>query len=183
MSRLLETRNDKSLAMARILLGFLVFVRGAQGLFGWFDGPGIHDLSSLFRLVSLYGPLVVLVGLLNFFGGIGLLAGFFTRVVAVSVAAETASMLVLWFIEPHLFLDWAITEGGASIEYYLLVLAVVLMLVVNGAGAFSLDRLLFRRRLGKDSRWVTASILPANGPGARHNQSRRKWIVHSDGQI
>ncbi|HTV54455.1 MAG TPA: DoxX family protein [Terriglobia bacterium] len=174
MSRLLQTSDDKSFAMVRLLLGFVVFVRGAQGLLGWFGGSGIHDLSSFLRFVSLPEPLVLVVALVGFFGGIGLIAGLFTRVVAVSVAAETAFMLVLWPINPHLFMDWAITEGGASVEFYLLVLALAIVLVVKGAGALSLDRLLFSRTVGANAPWIAASSSCANGSLSKARAARAR---------
>jgi putative oxidoreductase len=180
MSRLLQTSDDKSFAMVRVVLGFLVFVRGAQGLLGWFGGSGIHNLSSLLRLVSLPAPLVLLAAFIDFFSGIGLIAGLFTRVAALSVAAETAFMLVLWTIDPHLFMNWAITEGGASVELYLVVLALAVLLVVQGAGAFSLDRLLLRTRGGgTNSQPIAASRSLANSCEAKHEPSRHEWAVHS----
>jgi putative oxidoreductase len=41
-----------------------------------------------------------------------------------------------------LFLNWFGTQEGHGIEYHLLAIALALVIVVQGAGAFSLDRLL-----------------------------------------
>jgi putative oxidoreductase len=174
--KLLHTSDDNSLAMVRMLLGFLLFVRGAQGLFGWFGGPGIHDLSSLFRLVSIPEPLVLVAVLVDFLGGIGLIVGLFTRIGAACVAAETAFTLILWAIDSRLFMDWSITQGGASVEYFLLVLALASMLIVRGAGGFSLDGLLSSR----NARRVTTSLGTRLGP--KDQPSRREWAVHAAGE-
>jgi putative oxidoreductase len=146
LSKILQTIEDKVVATARILLGFLFFVRGAQGVLGWFGGSGIHDLKSFFNLVSLSAPLVLLAVFIDLFGGIGLIAGLFTRIAAIGVAADAALTLILWILNPRLFVDWSITQGGAGLEYYLLAFALASILVVKGAGAFSLDRFLFYRR-------------------------------------
>jgi putative oxidoreductase len=146
MTKLLQTDDEKALAAARVLLGVLVFIRGAQGLLGWFGGSGIYDLGSFLRVVSPSAPLVLLVVLVNFLGGIGLITGLFTRIAAACILADTASTVVLWAVSPRVFLDWSITQGGASIEYYSLAFAIALTLVVRGAGAFSFDRMLLGRR-------------------------------------
>jgi putative oxidoreductase len=146
LTRILRTPDEKNLTMARVLLGALFFVRGAQGLLGWFGGSGIHDLSSFVHLVSLPAPLVLLTVFIDFFGGIVLIAGLFARISAAFILADTASTLVLWAISPRVFMDWSITQGGAGIQYFLLALAVALILVARGAGAFSLDRMLLGRK-------------------------------------
>jgi putative oxidoreductase len=147
LTKLLNTPDEKSLATARVLLGVLFFVRGAQGLLGWFGGSGIQDLNSSFRLVSLSAPLVLMAVLISFLAGIGLMAGLFTRIAAAFVLADTASTLALWAINPRVFMDWSITQGGAGIEYFLLALALAFILLARGAGAFSLDRMLLDRKL------------------------------------
>lgn len=145
LTRLFETNGDKVLAAARIILGLLFFIQGAQWALGWFGGAGIHDINALLRLVSLSAPLVLGAALISFFGGIGLIVGLFARIAAVLIAVDTAFSVILGLIEPRLFLDWSITQGGAGIEYSLLALALALILTARGAGAFSLDRLLFFR--------------------------------------
>ena len=41
-----------------------------------------------------------------------------------------------------LFMNWTGTQKGEGFEFHLLVLAIVTYLVIRGAGAFSVDRLL-----------------------------------------
>jgi putative oxidoreductase len=145
--RLLRTENERTVEIARILLGFVVFVRGAQGLLGWFGGPAFHDpLYSLFHVVSIPAPLVWLAIITGFFAGAGLIVGLFTRFAAVGIMADTLLGLVLAIVNRGLYSDWSISQGGASGQYCLLAFALALILVVRGAGAFSLDRWLFCRR-------------------------------------
>ena len=146
LTKILRTSDEKSLAIARVLLGILFFVVGAQWLLGWFGGSGIHDVNSLLHLVRLSAPLVLLAVFIDFLAGIALVAGLFTRIAAACILANTASTLALWAISPRIFMDWSITQGGASIEYYLLAFVVALILAVQGAGAFSLDGVLLGRK-------------------------------------
>ncbi|MGH9328419.1 MAG: DoxX family protein [Terriglobia bacterium] len=163
LTRLFETDGDKALAAARMILGLLFFVRGAQGLLGWFGGAGILDVNSLLRLVSLSAPLVIAAALISFFGGIGLIAGLFARIATVLVVADTAFSIILGLIDPRLFLDWSITQGGSGIEYYSLALALALILAAKDAGAFSLDRLLFFRSFRRDEGRLTNPIAVREG--------------------
>lgn len=146
LTKVLRTSDEKSLAIARVLLGILFFVLGAQWLLGWFGGSGIHDVNSLLHLVSLSAPLVLLSVFIDFLAGVALVAGLFTRIAAACILADTASTLALWAINPRVFMDWSIIQGGAGIEYYLLAFVVALILFVQGAGAFSLDGVLLGRK-------------------------------------
>jgi putative oxidoreductase len=175
LTRILRTPDEKSLAIVRGLLGLLFFVRGAQGLLGWFGGSGIHDLNSFFRLVNLSAPLVFLAVFIDFLAGIGLIAGLFTRIAAACILADTASTLALWAINPRVFLDWSITQGGASIEYYLLAFVVALILVVRGAGAFSFDRILLGRSFRRAGLRIASASAGLDGmrPNGRSARSPR----------
>jgi putative oxidoreductase len=165
LTKLLRTENDRTLTIARMVLGFLFFVRGAQGLFGWFGGWRWNDpLNSLLHLAGLPVPLVLLAVVTDFFGGATLMAGLFTRIAALCVAADTVVTFILWGIGHGLYTDWLIVQGGAGGEYYLLAFGLALILAVKGAGAFSFDRLLFRRTPRRNRQW--AGKLPDGVAGA-----------------
>lgn len=149
LTRLLRTEDEKTVETARMLLGFVVFVQGAQGLLGWFGGPAFNDpLYSFFHLLTIPAPLIWLAIITDFFGGAALIAGLFTRIAAGCVLADTLLGLLLAGLAPSLYSKWSIPQGGASSQYYLLAFALALILVAKGAGAFSLDRWLFCRRAG-----------------------------------
>jgi putative oxidoreductase len=43
-----------------------------------------------------------------------------------------------------LFMNWAGTKRGEGFEFHLLVVAMAVAIVIRGAGALSIDRLIFR---------------------------------------
>jgi len=78
----------------------------------------------------------------EFFGGIGLILGFLTRIAAFGIGVN---MLVAILAVHHIFgffMNWVDTQKGEGFEYHLLVLTMVAFLMILGAGAFSVDRVL-----------------------------------------
>lgn len=119
-------------AILRIIAGALFCMHGMPKLFGWFGGMGEAGGSA--PLFSLMG----LAGVLEVFGGLLILLGLFTRPVAVILALE---MITAYFMAhlpqgpvPYL-------NGG---ELALLYLSVWIFLAGNGAGPWSLDRMMRR---------------------------------------
>lgn len=122
-----------ALSLLRIVAGFTFTLHGAQKLFGWLGGMGGHGAkATLFSLIGL-------AGVLEFFGGLLILAGLFTRPVAFILCGE---MAVAYFRShaPRGF--WPILNGG---ELTVLYCFVFLYLCAAGPGPVSLDRLLGRR--------------------------------------
>lgn len=117
----------------RIAAGFLFWQHGAQKLMGWLGGFGGQPGQTA-DLVSLMG----LAGALEFFGGILILLGLFTRPVAFLLSGQ---MAVAYFMAhaPRGF--WPIQNGGELAAVYAFVF---LLLAVWGAGSFSLDAALGR---------------------------------------
>jgi uncharacterized membrane protein YphA (DoxX/SURF4 family) len=73
------------------------------------------------------------------FGGFGLIAGLFSRIAALVIALTMVGAIAAVHFRFGLFLDWSGSRKGHGIEYHLLVIARALVVVVKGAGAFSLD--------------------------------------------
>lgn len=116
--------QDVSLSLLRIGAGLIFWQHGAQKLFGWLGGEQVE-------LLSLMG----LAGVLEFFGGILILVGLFTRPVAFVLSGE---MAVAYFMvhQPQGLMP--IQNGG---EPAALLAFVFLMLSAFGPGSFSLDDL------------------------------------------
>lgn len=117
----------------RIVAGFLFWQHGAQKLFGMFGGMGADGGSA--ELVSLMG----LAGVLEFFGGILIAAGLFTRPVAFVLSGEMAVAYFLGHAGNGL---WPIENGGEKAAFYAFAF---LFFAAAGAGAFALDGLRSRR--------------------------------------
>jgi putative oxidoreductase len=93
-------------------------------------------------LASGTPPLTVLEIAAQFFGGIALLLGLLTRLAAFGIALDLVLALITVRLPFDSFVNGSEPATWAGFEYHLLVLAVAGALIVRGAGACSVDRLL-----------------------------------------
>lgn len=120
----------KLLSILRILTAFLFMAHGTQKLFGV---PGLEKTPvELFSLMGLAGGL-------EFFGGMFVLIGLFTRPVAFILSGH---MAVAYFMAHAPKGFWPILNQG---ELAVLYCFVFLYLSVAGGGSWSVDRLLRKR--------------------------------------
>jgi putative oxidoreductase len=118
----------------RIATGLILMPHGAQKLFGGFGGYGIDGTGQYFATqLHLPASLALLAGLIEFFGGLALAAGFATRV----AAALVVGMMSVAIVCVHLPNGFFWTSGG--FEYPLLWGIVALYFVVRGGGHSSVD--------------------------------------------
>ena len=145
-SLLLQTRNDLTLTIARLMLSLVFLGHGTQKMFGWFGGLGFSRTLEVFeQTMGIPAALTVMAMVAEVFGGLGLLFGLLTRVAA-------AGVLVVMIVAPlanglyvRFFMNWQGRNPGEGFEYHLLAIALILVVLVHGAGAFSLDRVLSTR--------------------------------------
>jgi putative oxidoreductase len=78
----------------------------------------------------------------EFFGGIGIIFGFLTRIAALGIGVNMVVAILTVHRAFGFFMNWTGTQKGEGFEFHLLVLAIVSYLMIRGAGAFSVDRLL-----------------------------------------
>ena len=123
-------------AVLRIGAGLLYFMHGAPKLLGWFGGMGPEGGSA--ELFSLMG----LAGVLEVFGGLAIALGALTRPVAIVLALE---MLIAYF---HAHVPRGAVPYLNGGELALLYASVWIFLAGNGAGPFSVDRVLESRKAG-----------------------------------
>lgn len=114
------------LSLLRIVVALLFMQHGAQKLFG-FPGGG-HTVE----LMSLMG----LAGVLEFFGGLLVLLGLFTRPVAFILSGEMA--FAYFMVHAHANF-WPVINGG---DLAVLFCFTFLYLSAAGGGTVSLDRVL-----------------------------------------
>jgi putative oxidoreductase len=119
--------SPRTLSVLRIVTGFLFMPHGAQKLFG-FLAPEHAVLPPLFSLLGL-------AGVLEFFGGLFILLGLFTRPVAFILSGE---MAVAYFMvhAPKGF--WPLMNGG---DLAAILCFVFLYLSVAGGGTWSVEHL------------------------------------------
>jgi len=143
--KLISTSGDYAVTAARLILGVVFFVHGAQKMLGWFGGYGFTGTMGFFtQMMHIPAPLALLAICAEFFGGLGLLVGLLGRVAAFGI---TMNMLVAIFtvhIHNGFFANWTGQQKGEGFEYHLLAIALALVVMIKGSGALSVDRALSR---------------------------------------
>lgn len=120
----------------RVVVGLVFVVHGGQKLFVF----GLGGTAGFMGQVGIPAPALaaVVVTAVELLGGLALILGLFTRVVAVLVAID---MLVAIAVV-HLRAGFFVPKG---VEFVLTLLAASVTLAMVGAGAASLDAVLERR--------------------------------------
>jgi putative oxidoreductase len=124
------------LSLLRIIAGFLLIQHGAQKLFGVLvppSAPGAPQSHGTFTLLSLMG----VSGILEFFGGLLIILGLFTRPAAFILSGLLA---VAYFMGHAPGGFWPVLNRG---ELAVLYSFVFLYLAAAGGGEWSLDRLIW----------------------------------------
>ncbi len=130
MKTMLAQHKDTAYALLRIVSGFLFFCHGAQKIFGLMGGNPAE-------LMSLRG----LAGLIEVGGGLALMLGLMTGIVAFICSGQ---MAVAYFIahqfrtdEAGMMLGWFPIENRG--ELAVLYCFLFLFIAMTGAGKWSLD--------------------------------------------
>jgi len=125
--------------LVRVTAGLLLMPHGAQKLFGAFGGGGIAGTGQFLESVGFVpGTLwAVALGALEFFGGLLLALGLFTRPVAAAVVVFMLQAVLFHWGKGYFW-----SNGG--FEYPLLWGIVALAFAVRAGGPYSLDAKLGR---------------------------------------
>jgi putative oxidoreductase len=141
--KLLTTDDNTATAILRIVLGVVMFAHGAQKMLGWFGGYGFSGTMGFFtHTMHIPATFAFLAIAAEFFGGLGLFIGLLTRLSAFGIAVNMLVAIATVHYSFGFFMNWNGAQKGEGFEYHLLVLAITAFLMIRGAGAFSLDRLL-----------------------------------------
>jgi putative oxidoreductase len=130
------SRLDAALAVLRVVIGGIFIAHGAQKLFVF----GIVGVTGGFSQmgVPLAGVTGPVVSVLEFFGGLALLLGVQTRVVAIGLALDMLGAMAFVHLKGGFF-------APTGIEFPLSLFGGAIALALAGAGSYSLDRVLAER--------------------------------------
>ena len=143
--KLISTSGDYAVTAARLILGVVFFVHGAQKMLGWFGGYGFTGTMGFFtQMMHIPAPLAFLAICAEFFGGLGLLVGFLGRVAAFGISMNMLVAMLTIHIHNGFFANWTGQQKGEGFEYHLLAIALALVVMIKGSGALSVDRALSR---------------------------------------
>ncbi len=150
LRKLIATDDNTGTTILRLVLGIVFFAHGAQKMLGWFGGHGFSATMGAFTGgMHIPAPLAFLAIAAEFFGGLGLIVGFLTRVAAFGIFCNMVVAVLMVHLPNGFFMNWMGTQKGEGYEYHLLVVAVTVFLMIRGGGAASLDRLLQSRAISR----------------------------------
>ena len=141
MARIYRRLEGWTYPLVRIVTGLWLLPHGSQKLFAWFGGGGIGGTAAYFAKLGLEPalPLAYLVGATEFFGGLLIAIGLWTR----PAAAAACILLLFATFTVHMDNGFFIVEGGY--EYALMWALLALCVFFRGGGPESIDQ-----RIGKE---------------------------------
>ena len=145
MRRLLFTSSDFGLTILRLVFGIVFFAHGAQKMLGWFGGYGFHATMGFFAHMGVPAPFAFLAICAEFFGGLGLIVGLLTRIAAFGIMCNMIVAILTVHLHNGFFMNWTGQQKGEGFEYHLLAIAGLLVVLIKGAGALSIDHALSGR--------------------------------------
>lgn len=127
------------LAILRFVVGAIFIAHGGQKLFVYgFEGVAGGFAQMGVPMADVVGPFI---GFVEFFGGIALILGLLTRLAGAGVAATMIGAIALVHLPAGFF-------APNGYEFPLSLLGSALLLTVTGAGGYSIDGVIARRREG-----------------------------------
>ena len=163
--KLLATSNDWTFTLLRLVMGVVFFMHGAQKMLGWFGGYGFSGTMGFFtnmmHIPAVFGFLAICA---EFLGGMGLIVGALTRIAAFGIATNMVVATLLVHAPNGFFMNWTGQQKGEGFEYHLLAIAIAIVLMARGGGAFSVDRAFSSRalcELSRSSAWCGTTAAPS----------------------
>jgi putative oxidoreductase len=131
---------------ARIALGLLILPHGLQKALGLFGGYGFTGTMQYFtdyiKIPWLLGAFIIFT---EFIGAVLLIAGFAARIWSMVIITIMLGTIVTVHGTNGFFMNWDGTLQGEGYEYHLAIIALSVIVIIVGAGRYSIDRKLIRQ--------------------------------------
>ena len=143
LRKLTATSDDPVMTILRLVLGVVFFFHGSQKVLGWFGGYGFSGTMNFFtHNMGIPAAFAFLAIAAEFLGSLGLILGLLARVAAGGIIVDMVVAILMVHRANGIFMNWSGNQKGEGYEYHLLAIAIGLAVVIRGAGAFSVDRLI-----------------------------------------
>lgn len=138
LKSMLDTTYDINIALVRIVAGIIIFPYGVQKVFPYFGWWGIKGTIENMNAKNIPLFITYLVIIAQFMGSIALLFGFLGRLAAFgNFIIFTGAMLT--HLKSGWSMNWFNKKKGEGIEYFIMLLTLLLLVMINGSGAWSID--------------------------------------------
>ena len=142
-----QTEAQPAATILRVALGAIMLPHGGQHLLGWFGGYGFTGTHQwMTETLGFPEMLAAMAIVTEFIAPVALIIGLGGRLAALGVAGIMAGA-ALTHLPNGFFMNWfgSLPAGSEGFEYHLLVFAMSMAVMVQGSGAWSLDRWLIKR--------------------------------------
>ena len=142
ITKLLQTNIDYVSLFLRVVAGVIIFPYGMQKLFGWFEnlggGVGIRETIAQMSRKKIPIQIAWLIIIGQSVGSIALILGCFGR------AAAGANFIIFFgalivHVPDGWTMNWLGKKRGEGIEYFIMLLSMLLVILIKGSGAVSID--------------------------------------------
>ena len=142
IEQLLLTDGSYVYLILRLIAGIIIFPYGMQKLLGWFDdfGGGVGIKASLVQFkkkkIPRFVAWMVIIG--QSLGSIALIIGFAGRIAAAGNFIIFTGALVNHSSDGWV-MNWVGKKKGEGIEYFVMLLSILLVIIIEGSGPLSVD--------------------------------------------
>ena len=143
-NRLFNTNDDWTGLIIRLTVGLVILPHGAQKMLGLFGGYGFTGTMGYFTgTLNLPWLIALMVIVIEFMGALAIIAGFATRIWSALTVVLMLGIIFTSHVDNGFFMNWFANQKGEGYEYHLLVIGLSLAAILNGAGKYSLEKVVF----------------------------------------
>jgi putative oxidoreductase len=145
LKKLLETDNDFTGLIARVILGVVILPHGLQKLLGMFGGFGFSATVDFFVNSGIPSAIAILIILGESFGALALIIGLVSRFVAFGISLIMLGAIFMVHLPNGFFMNWFGNKQGEGFEFHILAIGLGMITMIKGSGRWSIDRLLTKQ--------------------------------------